>query len=141
MVDPYADRHAHQHDWSLEPHVEIDQDVWLRFPCTYWEGKTYTDDARDETYAAPTYECESFKVLVYELTYEVPVEQALDPKEADEFEEAPEEAVVHVHDKREDELREAFVLIDPESPMKGFGKDIDGVRVTAQLRDSYVEEC
>lgn len=141
MVDPYADSHAHQHEWELEPHVEIDQDVWLRFPCTYWEGKTYTDDARDEIYEAPTYECESFKVLVYELTYEVPMSEHASVQEAVGFEEAPDEAVGHVHMFREDELREMFTYIDPDDPMKGFAKDIDGVRVTAQLRDKYVEEC
>lgn len=150
MVNPYEDRHYHEHEWSLEPRVEVDEDVWVRFPCNYWEGETYTDRERDETYTATHYECEAHKMYVYELEFEVGAKEGVHgpeiaagvaPKEADVLVEAPRRAVEHVYTQCEDELREAFTLLDPENPMKGFGKDIDGVRVTAQLRDEYVEEA
>lgn len=157
MVDPYADHHAHQHDWSLEPHVDVDEDVWVSFPCNYWEGTTVTDDARDEIYDCPEYECEAHKMLVYELQFEVPARipsergttLAEDPEvvlvdpadgDYDTLVEAPARAVEYVYTQGEDELRESFEYIDPEDPMTGFGTDIGGVRVTAELRDSYVEE-
>lgn len=151
MVNPYRDRHAHQHEWALEPSVEVDEDVWVRFPCDYWEGETYTDHERDETYTATHYECEARKVLVYELQFEVAgrdpmgesveILEGVSPREADTLVEAPRRAVEHVYTQCEEKLREAFTLLDPENPMKGFGKDIEGVRVTAELRNDYVEEA
>jgi hypothetical protein len=157
MVNPYHDRHAHQHDWSLEPRIEVDEDVWLRFPCNYWEGETYTDDARDETYTARHYECEARRILVYELSFEVPARipaergttlseepeiVEVDPMHGDydTLVEAPDVAVEHVYTKCEDELVEAFEYTDPEDPIRGFSTDIAGIRVTVELRNEYVEE-
>lgn len=151
MRRQYSEPHAHRHEWALEPSIEVDEDVWVRFPCNYWEGETYTDDARDETYTRTDFECEARKILVYELSFEVGADRRVgrkplpqlgkSPSDCDTTVEAPREAVEHVYTKCEDELRERFEPItDPDDAMKGFSFDIDGVRVVAELRDSYVED-
>jgi hypothetical protein len=58
-----VEQHAHQHEYRREPNTVYFEDgaFILTYDCQYSEGKTYTDDARDETYYDPRYECSDSK--------------------------------------------------------------------------------
>jgi hypothetical protein len=58
-----VERHAHQHEYRREPDTVYFEDgaFIIVYDCLYSEGKTYTDDARDETYYDTQYECSDSK--------------------------------------------------------------------------------
>lgn len=61
MVGP--NNHTHEHEYRREPDTVYFEDgaFIIAYGCLYSEGKTYFDDARDETYYDERYKCSDRK--------------------------------------------------------------------------------